>query len=187
MLNNRLLSLRSEKCATQSDVAKAIGISYISIGNYENGTRIPNADVLIKLANYFDVSADYLLGITEYRNQSHEDSLNGLMKSFSDKLDKLNPTEREYILSAINTTIGTITETTPDESELLTRLSGVISAYGDMIFKTWKITNVSKDIPYDYVLFLKHYEHCIGLINKHRESLSDKMQDSLKSLDNPER
>ncbi len=67
MLGSRLLELRTEKGLTQTDVALAVGISYISVGNYENGTRIPNADVVVKLADYFDVKTDYLLCRTNNR------------------------------------------------------------------------------------------------------------------------
>lgn len=67
LLSKRLFELREEKGLNQSDVADAVGISYISVGNYENAARIPKADVVVKLADFFDVSSDYLLGRTNIR------------------------------------------------------------------------------------------------------------------------
>ena len=61
----RLKELREEKNLTQWDVANGIQTSQRNIGRWENGEVIPSADVVVKLADYFDVSADYLLGRTD--------------------------------------------------------------------------------------------------------------------------
>ena len=61
----RLKELREEKNLTQWDVANGIQTSQRNIGRWENGEVIPSADVVVKLADYFEVSADYLLGRTD--------------------------------------------------------------------------------------------------------------------------
>ena len=61
-LSDRLRELRKSKGITQKALAHAIGMSTSGIQNYELKTRIPNVEVLIKLADYFDVSVDYLIG-----------------------------------------------------------------------------------------------------------------------------
>lgn len=48
-------------------VAKALGISQQSIVFYEAGSRVPNIEIARKFAEYFGVSADYLLGMSYYR------------------------------------------------------------------------------------------------------------------------
>lgn len=68
MFSERLLQLREEKKVKQSELAEAIGISRISISNYENGERTPDGEVICKLADYFNVSTDYLLGRTQTPN-----------------------------------------------------------------------------------------------------------------------
>lgn len=58
----RLRIVREQRNLSQKDVAKYLGITSQAYGYYERGERNPGADNLRKLANYFDVSVDYLLG-----------------------------------------------------------------------------------------------------------------------------
>ena len=58
----RLTNIRRSKGFTQKQVADGIGISEVGLQNYENGRRKPAFDVLISLANFYDVSLDYLVG-----------------------------------------------------------------------------------------------------------------------------
>ena len=57
-----LKSLRKSKNITQKQLALAIGATERSIQKYEIEERKPSYDVLIALADYFDVSIDYLVG-----------------------------------------------------------------------------------------------------------------------------
>ena len=58
----RLPNIRRSKGFTQKQVADGIGISEVGLQNYENGRRKPAFDVLIALADFYDVSLDYLVG-----------------------------------------------------------------------------------------------------------------------------
>ncbi len=58
----RLKELRSEKGVSQKVVADFLGITVKGYCFYELGQREPSISTLIKLCNYFDVSADYLIG-----------------------------------------------------------------------------------------------------------------------------
>ena len=58
----RLTNIRRSKGFTQKQVADGIGISEVGLQNYENGRRKPAFDVLISLADFYDVSIDYLVG-----------------------------------------------------------------------------------------------------------------------------
>lgn len=60
--STRLKELRITKKLSQKALAIAVGMSDTGIQNYELETRTPNADIIIKLADYFNVSTDYLLG-----------------------------------------------------------------------------------------------------------------------------
>ncbi len=64
---NRLRELRIEKGRKQKEIAAEIGMSMQALSNYENGLREPDFATLNKLAEYFDVSVDYLLGRTDER------------------------------------------------------------------------------------------------------------------------
>lgn len=62
MFKEKIKKLRTEQNLTQAEVAKAIGVSAATIGNYEQGTREPrNNEMWQKLANYFNVSVDELM------------------------------------------------------------------------------------------------------------------------------
>ena len=61
---NRIKDLREDKDMRQSDLARATGIDQRTISNYETGKTAPDAYALIKLADFFDVSIDYLVGRT---------------------------------------------------------------------------------------------------------------------------
>ena len=65
---NRLKFLREEKGLFQSDIAKFLGVSISAVGFYENEKRDMSPDTIVKLANYFGVSTDYLLGKSNNRN-----------------------------------------------------------------------------------------------------------------------
>ncbi len=58
---------------TQKDVANIVRTTDNAIGNYERGTRMPDADMLNRLSDIFDVSIDYLLGKTKERNSYKPD------------------------------------------------------------------------------------------------------------------
>lgn len=60
-----LKTLRQEDGLTQNQLAKNIGIGQSTIVGYERGDREPTASNLIKYANYFNVSMDYLVGRTD--------------------------------------------------------------------------------------------------------------------------
>lgn len=65
---NRLKDLRIEKDKLQEDIGKIIGVSGRAVGNYETGKRDLSPEKILKLAEYFEVSTDYLLGKTDIRN-----------------------------------------------------------------------------------------------------------------------
>ena len=62
MFSERLVSLRKSCNITQKQLASELGLSEVAVQNYESRRRKPAYDVLIALADYFDVSLDYLVG-----------------------------------------------------------------------------------------------------------------------------
>lgn len=64
-LSTRLTTLRTDRALTQDEVANAAGISRPQIANLERGRGEPSIPTLMRLAAFFHVSTDYLLGITE--------------------------------------------------------------------------------------------------------------------------
>lgn len=88
IFKTRLRELRGN--AKQQEIADALGISRATLGYYENGDRKPDIEILAKIAEYFNVSCDYLLGFTDTKTQNmdfrHISSLTGLTERSLDTL-----------------------------------------------------------------------------------------------------
>lgn len=78
---NRLKELRQKKGLLQSDIAKIINKSDRAVGQYEREERDPSSETWIKLANYFNVTLDYLLGKSNFEHNINQidDILNETM------------------------------------------------------------------------------------------------------------
>ena len=64
-LGNKLKTLRIQRQMTLKDVACRVGVSKSIISAYENGSRRPSYEMLIKLARLFNVTTDYLHGLEQ--------------------------------------------------------------------------------------------------------------------------
>ncbi len=53
---------RAKKGVTQSDVAKAVGVTQTAMSYFESGDKIPSVAVVKRLAQYYEVSIDFLIG-----------------------------------------------------------------------------------------------------------------------------
>lgn len=61
----KLINLRESKNLSRKDLAQALNVSIETIGKWEDGTRNPTIPGLVAIAQFFHVSADYLIGIEE--------------------------------------------------------------------------------------------------------------------------
>ncbi|WAM36616.1 helix-turn-helix transcriptional regulator [Caldicellulosiruptor acetigenus] len=109
LLGERIKQLREEKGYQQKDVAEKLGISKQAFSNYENGTREPNLLTVIEIADLFDVSVEYLLGLTTERKRSKE-------LIFDENLDRNLSIE-------IMELIGICKELPPEAIELLRKIA----------------------------------------------------------------
>ena len=62
---SRLRELRAQKKLRQKDLAAQLGVAQTTVANYEQGSRFPGEKTLERIADFFDVSLDYLLGRAE--------------------------------------------------------------------------------------------------------------------------
>lgn len=65
MLNQRLRALRQGQNISQVELARRLGVTKQSVSNWENDNIQPSIEMLVKLAQAFSVSTDYLLGIDQ--------------------------------------------------------------------------------------------------------------------------
>lgn len=66
MFNKRLREIRMKRGFTQQRLADSVDIALRSYQCYETGTRTPNYELLVQLADILDVSLDYLMGRDEF-------------------------------------------------------------------------------------------------------------------------
>lgn len=82
MIGDKIRDLRNQKRMSQTDLSKVLHVSQQTITKWETGKAEPSSSALNSLANYFNVSADYLLGRTEERNPKSrdlDDAIDGAM------------------------------------------------------------------------------------------------------------
>lgn len=99
MLKN-LKELRNSERVSQQQLADVIGVSQQSINKYENHSVEPDIDTMIKIADFFSVSVDYLIGRTEVKNIPENFTKYDLCdeeKSLVDGYRKANIREKEIV------------------------------------------------------------------------------------------
>ena len=77
-IKNRIRDLREDMDLRQIDVSKATGIDQKTLSNYETGKTNPDSYSIIKLADFFQVSTDYLLGYSDINIKTVKDIYNAL-------------------------------------------------------------------------------------------------------------
>ncbi|WJE51188.1 helix-turn-helix transcriptional regulator [Bacillus cereus] len=94
--HERLKELIDSRGINQQQLADAIGLSHVSIYYYVEGKKSPGTKTLKKIANYFNVTTDYLLG------RSDDEDLNEMLdvkfKEMKERLANLPESQREMIM-----------------------------------------------------------------------------------------
>lgn len=90
MFGERLRTLRKEKNLTMKDLGKKFSVAESTISGYEIGNRKPDMQMLQQIADFFDVSTDYLLGRTDERTQEN------ISTAFYD-YENITDEEKEYL------------------------------------------------------------------------------------------
>ena len=110
MIGKQLKFLRERKQKSQLEVCNALNIEQSTLANYENDKRIPKLDILIKIAKYYEVSVDFLLGLSENDSKKFENNhytycsnianrISDIAMHSSKELDDLKPLLKTEILS----------------------------------------------------------------------------------------
>ena len=108
MFSTRLAKLREELGLTRKEVAEKLNIDQTTYGKYELSKRQPDYDTLQKIASFFNVSVDYLLGRTNVRNSNNNvdedfpDDVKVLMRSVSKLTDKQKEIVKRLVQEFIN-------------------------------------------------------------------------------------
>lgn len=87
---NRLKHLRLKHKLTQGELAAVIGLKSTAISNYESKRNEPSLEKLISLSEYFDVSCDYMLGMTDNSFRIGNEDLDDETTDFFNLYGRLN-------------------------------------------------------------------------------------------------
>ena len=101
----KLKALREGAGISQKQLAEAIGVSQQSINKYENHNIEPDIGTLIRIADYFDTSVDYLIGNTAIRRKIENVTpyeLNAEEKHLIDRYRKLPKKQKVCVLTVID-------------------------------------------------------------------------------------
>ncbi|MBU5676809.1 helix-turn-helix domain-containing protein [Alkaliphilus sp. MSJ-5] len=101
-----LRKLREEKDISQVELAKKLNITSQSLSQYELNKRIPDIEMINRLADFFDVSVDYLLGRTDIKQPikdiiKNQKKYNGSSDEISKEIRNLSPESQEELKKLI--------------------------------------------------------------------------------------
>lgn len=106
-MKNRIKQLRRNRGIGQTVLALEIGITQQTLSNYEHDIGLIKADILKKLAQYFDVTTDYLLGISAVKKNTEElmkpDNTLDEYYNFLEAYKELDKYDREMVWMIIQT------------------------------------------------------------------------------------
>lgn len=101
-LCSRLVELRKENGYTRESLANELGISKYTLRNYELGSTEPGHSFLIKIANFFNVSIDYIMGVTNERERTSSYQLKSSEHEHIKKYSLLDDFGRETVDIILN-------------------------------------------------------------------------------------
>lgn len=97
----KLKELRKSKGISQEQAANALGISVRAYQNYEYAQREPNIEMILKLADFYNVSTDYLLGREPQTDPIAMLNVHSSEKSMIEKYTSLPPEVRQILLDVL--------------------------------------------------------------------------------------
>lgn len=165
MIGERLKMLRKEKGLTMKEIGKIIGVSDAAWTKYETNRAEPSIESLIKIADYFQVSLDFLLGRTNIREPQFVEKANiqsEFLKEF--EWSKIgDPSQMYFLVENLSASIGKYNEHKVTESEL------------QLLLKT--ISDVV--LYFNTLAELKEKDKCITkqALAEHRKILSQIIED----------
>lgn len=171
----RLRNLMNEFGTTQKNLADYTGITRQAIAQYMEGSVQPNVERLYKIAKYFNVSADYLLGITDQRTSDIDEQkiheITGLSCEAIDKLKRFNKYLPGILIPTLNELIEY--ENNPEFLALScnSRYKSCLSSDAEVRTELHDILKASKDL----LSFSNHHiEGPLLLIEEYFNGIVDK-------------
>jgi len=118
MLKDRLITVRKNKGLSQYEAAERLGYSRGKLSNYEQGSRQPDNKTLNELADFYEVTTDYLLGRSEDSRltEKQDKEINEKVKKINDLIESLPEDIQEEKTKQILAFAKYITDANTDDS-----------------------------------------------------------------------
>lgn len=100
IFGQRLKELRQSNGLTCEEFGKKMGVSKVSEWQWENSINYPNQDTIIRIANYFNVSIDYLLGVSD--NPRPDVQLDEFQVALYNGTEELTDEQKEDLLQYVD-------------------------------------------------------------------------------------
>lgn len=163
-----VMQLLKQKGISAAQMSRELGFSNSVFTQWKQRKQQPSIDKVRKMANYFGVTVDDLMPNENRQRYADAAHVNELV--FKSELEKFGEQEQLILFAALNKTVDYINRSY-DPAAVLTRLSGIIGAYGEMLQASWSMKFNTKDRPNDYIVFMRHYQRCIDQLNTHKDDL----------------
>ena len=94
--------LLEEKNITQRELADKINVTEVTISRYLSGERSPRIEIVNKIAEYFDVSIDYLLGRVDVRKDTTSAPADKEFANFYESYKDLDDSDKEILKATLD-------------------------------------------------------------------------------------
>lgn len=138
MFGEILRKERKAKKKSLREMSKDLEISFSALGKYERGENEPDISTLIKLSNYFDVSVDYMLGLSNIKNINSVQMLSHDRELF-DNMRVLNPDEQKVVLEIVNS-INLLFEPYLHMGQAFDK--DILGLYSDLLDRLWRFNSI---------------------------------------------
>ena len=168
---DRIKLLRKEHCMSQSQLAKLLNKSESAVGAWELNRSKPDADTLIILSEYFKCTTDYLLGLSDVKNQDEKNEFdihNNRIKNMLSQIPNGNTLLKDLDFFLVKAKDNDIREVV---IEYFT-LARILANLHDYVYKIRKSSKKSKSIDSKYLAYFLYDAHVC----------SDDVMDSAKKM-----
>lgn len=146
----KIRELMDENEVKREDIATALGVSTVAIGQYYNGDTLPSIENLIKIADYFNVSTDYLLGRTDIKTRDTDLKTVCEYMGISEQTVWFLHCQNEIDDISDNLKFVKLTESIINH-HFYTDFLSCLDTYFDIKFKAEKDTNIENDSIHKYI------------------------------------
>ncbi len=106
IIGERMKRLREEVFLTQSELATEVGLTRLSISNYELGKRTPDLATIEKLSAFFKCDTNFLIGKSDYKNNDTAVEFVSSVEHLNEALKKFDSTQIQNLLDSLEIYLG---------------------------------------------------------------------------------